>query len=647
MLKSIHIIIGTYGNIFHIKQFYANYQTLFNNNNIYHFDFNDLYPETNQFSFIRDSWIINNVLAKNTVHFSDVLNKLSEQIKLHAIEQLIVLLDMSALEDDLSNVYKLINTFSDANRTVSINLLNNPDKNYNQYLTVLTNANTACFQSPDTYILSPLYENKECYYKQLLEKVLHLPVTINTWKNEESYVRGVLKQLNLSVDDTFIIPGANYSQEVIAYLLALHTYHAVNGTLSFMGELDFLTYKNQEPSSSPKTRRIQFEDARILSKKLSPACRQALIKNITKDDIQFMPDSSKNVYLSLMIAEKQITSREMASLLPYEAQNIEVHTRQKNPNVPLLTVYTASYNNAEYLKKCIESVAMQETQYPFIHLISDDNSTDGSQELLLEYAKKYPHIRLILRKQNNLHANYYGIFNNLATKYAAVCDCDDFYIDKEKLEKQITFLEENPDCGLCFHSTYTLQAKSNCITGIHPNGISDFVPEKFYTVDQILQTNLMQSSSVMYRWKWSNGLTDDFPFACAPFDWTLNIVHGYNAKLGFINTPMSMYRRHEKAAYAATENNTKKHLIHYCFSELKFCKVLNKYTERKYERIFLETIFQLLYHFYISVNMIEYDKKEYDKQKNRIEEYFPEYIQFFKDNLPKVMPVEDTDKTSG
>lgn len=644
MLKSIHIIIGTYGNIFHIKQFYANYNTLFTNNNIYHLDFNDLYPESNTFNFYNDGWIADTFLAYNAVHFADVLNKISEQIDSHAIEHLIVLMDMALLENNISNVYKLINTFSGTPITVSINLLNNPDKHYNLYLTVLNKENSACFCSPDTYILSPLYENKECYYKQLLEKVLHLPVTIHTWQNEKAFIAGVLKQLNLSMDDSFIIPGFNYSREVIAYLLALHSYHAIDGVLSFMEELDFLTYKNPNPASSPKTRRIRFEDARILSQKLSAKCRQALLKNITKDDIQYMPDASKNVYLSLMIAEKKINSKEMASLLPHAPQNC--HARQNNPDTPLLTVYTASYNNAEYLKKCIESVAMQETKYPFIHLISDDNSTDGSQELLLEYAKKYPHIRLILRKNNNLHANYYGIFNNLATKYVAVCDCDDFYIDKEKLDKQITFLEENPDCGLCFHPTYTLQQKSNCVTGIHPNGIPDFVPEKFYTVDQILQTNLMQSSSVMYRWKWSNGLTDDFPFTCAPFDWTLNIIHGYNAKLGFINTPMSMYRRHEKAIFAATETDTKKHLLHYCFQELKFCKVLNKYTERKYEKLFLETIFQLLYHLYVSIETIEYDKKKYDKLKNRIEAYFPEYIQFFKNNLPNVMQDKDTGETS-
>lgn len=628
MLKSLDIIIGNNGNTFLIKQFYTNYPKLFNDKKIYHINLNDLYPEHKNISFIHDDWLMN-----NKIDFSEILNKISEYIERNDAEQVLVLLDITFIEQSLTNVLKnvlnLVHQFSKANITLTINLFNNPDYNFNPSLLVLNKTNRHAFDSPVVTKFSFSRNNDGLFYKKILEKMLNLPVIINTYTDEKNYLTNYLKQLKLSFNDTSILPTINFSKEVIAYLLALHVYHKIEDCYYFFHELEFLTYKSPSSSSVEKTRRIQFNDAKILSEKLSSNCRQTLLKDITLADIPYMPDSSKSVYLSLMLAEKQVQLEEIKPLLPYEAQQVEILDK----NYPLVTVYTTSYNNAKYLKKCIESVAAQETKYPFIHLISDDNSPDDSQKLLTEYAKKYPHIRLILRKQNSIQANYYGIFNNLATKYVAVCDSDDFYTERNKLEKQVNFLEENPDCGLCFHSAYMYYEDKNCITGIYPNGIKGFTPKKFFYLSNIITLNLMQSSSVMYRWKWVNGLTDEFPFACSPYDWALNIMHAHKAKIGFINEPLSLYRRHSKAAYASTEVNVNKHLITYCYSELKFSKILNEYTERKYENLFLVRIFEVLHNFYTGINTVDFDKNEYNIIKSQIEKDFPEYIQYYKDNL--------------
>ena len=117
---------------------------------------------------------------------------------------------------------------------------------------------------------------------------------------------------------------------------------------------------------------------------------------------------------------------------------------------PILTVYMLSYNHEKYLDMAISSVIMQETSFKFNLIIHDDASTDGSREIIARYKKKFPDmINVIYQKENkyskgeNLFLNYILPFVN--SKYLAVCEGDDFWIDKKKLQKQINFLESNHD----------------------------------------------------------------------------------------------------------------------------------------------------------------------------------------------------------
>jgi glycosyltransferase involved in cell wall biosynthesis len=101
---------------------------------------------------------------------------------------------------------------------------------------------------------------------------------------------------------------------------------------------------------------------------------------------------------------------------------------------------------------------MQKTTFPIEILIHDDCSTDGTDAIIKEYAEKYPDIIKPLFETENQYSNGYRgkmdiTFNYSRSqgKYIATCEGDDYWTDPLKLQKQVDFMETNPEYSVCFH----------------------------------------------------------------------------------------------------------------------------------------------------------------------------------------------------
>lgn len=129
---------------------------------------------------------------------------------------------------------------------------------------------------------------------------------------------------------------------------------------------------------------------------------------------------------------------------------------------PKVSVHIITYQHINYICEAIDSVLMQETDFPFEIIIGDDESTDGTREICIEYAEKYPDkIRLFLHKRENniaIMGNRSHVFQytfnsfQLRGDYVAVCSGDDYWTDPLKLQKQCKFLEENAGYSYCYHT---------------------------------------------------------------------------------------------------------------------------------------------------------------------------------------------------
>ena len=134
--------------------------------------------------------------------------------------------------------------------------------------------------------------------------------------------------------------------------------------------------------------------------------------------------------------------------------------------MPLVSICCTTYNHQDYIAKCLDSFVMQKTNFPFEILVHDDASTDNTAKIVREYELKYPHLfRCVYQSENqfyNQNALTDVLFKISMGKYIALCEGDDYWIDPLKLQKQVDFLESNPDYGMVhtdYHRYYTVTGK--------------------------------------------------------------------------------------------------------------------------------------------------------------------------------------------
>ena len=126
---------------------------------------------------------------------------------------------------------------------------------------------------------------------------------------------------------------------------------------------------------------------------------------------------------------------------------------------PLVAIHCFVYNHEPYLRDCFEGFVMQQTNFPFVAIVHDDASTDGSAAIIREYEEKYPHIFKPIYETENQYSKHDDSLEQImndaidasGAKYVAMCEGDDYWTDPLKLQKQVDFMEANPEYVLCCH----------------------------------------------------------------------------------------------------------------------------------------------------------------------------------------------------
>ncbi|HEX8269215.1 MAG TPA: glycosyltransferase [Flavobacterium sp.] len=156
---------------------------------------------------------------------------------------------------------------------------------------------------------------------------------------------------------------------------------------------------------------------------------------------------------------------------------------------PLVSVDMITYKHEPYIRQAIEGVLSQETTFEYELIIADDCSPDGTQAIVEDILRSHPagyRIKYFRHEKNiGMLANGKFAGEQCKAKYMALCEGDDYWIDPLKLQKQVSFLEENPDYLMTYHNRYILDFDGNMITeslGEFPRSIpknrmiSTFVP---------------------------------------------------------------------------------------------------------------------------------------------------------------------------
>ena len=169
---------------------------------------------------------------------------------------------------------------------------------------------------------------------------------------------------------------------------------------------------------------------------------------------------------------------------------------------PLVVIRSITYNHEPYLKDALEGFVMQNANFPFVAIVHDDASTDGTAKVLREYAEKYPDIIFPIFEEENQYSKRDGSLSKImneasfatGAKYVAICEGDDYWTEPNKLQKQIDFLESHPDFSLCFHNVNVKDVNS-----VISNGVSTISRTGQYFPEEIIRHWVIPTASVIIR----------------------------------------------------------------------------------------------------------------------------------------------------
>jgi glycosyltransferase involved in cell wall biosynthesis len=222
-----------------------------------------------------------------------------------------------------------------------------------------------------------------------------------------------------------------------------------------------------------------------------------------------------------------------------------------------LAVLLITYNQAPYIRRAIESVLVQKTDFDFELFISDDCSTDGTREIVLEYARKYPdRIRLRLNAVNqNSNQDFEQALFSTNGEYIALLEGDDYWISHLKLQKMVDILDANPACTMIWHDMEHVNEFGKKI------GDSEAIAQsKFTLIDFLYICPISTVGAVVIR---SNSIRPQLPswYSTNPVGdyplWIACVRHGYALH---VNQKLGAYRIHAKGVWNGLSNIEKAEL---------------------------------------------------------------------------------------
>ena len=281
------------------------------------------------------------------------------------------------------------------------------------------------------------------------------------------------------------------------------------------------------------------------------------------------------------------------------------------------------YNHEPYLRDCLDGFVMQKTNFPFKAVVHDDCSTDGSASILREYAEKYPDIIEPIYETENLYSKRDGSLGrvmakacNGRSKYFALCEGDDYWIDPYKLQKQVDYMDSHPECTMTYTNVYVdtqqgrlYRAEQEKLWG--EIRCDDSIVDTEYVISQCAAT--IHTCSLLFK----ANLRDDFPAAaarCYVGDYPLEIFAALKGYLYGFSDVTAVYRYQVPGAWSSQQNCEKSQtLLANWLTVVEMHKAMDEYSGGKYHLCFVKESINLVAGLLLSKPSLIYDACEINR----------------------------------
>lgn len=284
----------------------------------------------------------------------------------------------------------------------------------------------------------------------------------------------------------------------------------------------------------------------------------------------------------------------------------------------LVSVWCTTYNHELYIRDAIESFLTQKTTFQYEIIIHDDASTDRTSDIIREYEQKYPDLIHGIYQIENQYSIYHPDSNwiqniaiqNCKGKYIAVCEGDDYWIDDQKLELQVQYLESHPGCIMTGHNAAILDCRNYKISlgNMYSENCNvkagDIISQKssIFWASMVYRREVLQMKDFFLE----SGIMD-YPYLLYSF--TLGDIY-------YFNNVMSVYRRYHEESWSHSISNKTVWYMHN-IRMIEFLRRYNEYTEYKYEKYVIARIQKSAVRCIESSN--EMDKEELFKMSRKCE----------------------------
>lgn len=220
----------------------------------------------------------------------------------------------------------------------------------------------------------------------------------------------------------------------------------------------------------------------------------------------------------------------------------------------MVSICIPTYNQAKYIADAIEGCINQKTRFLYEIIIRDDFSNDGTRQIISAYQEKYPELIKVIYEQENLYSRGVKIFpafgSAIRGKYIALNEGDDYWQDPYKLEKQILFLENNPEYVLTVHGADVIDDSKKVVGEITPSRVE----RDYDTTDLILGGGeMIATNSMIFRSKYIYELPPFYYHAYVE-DYPLIIFLSTKGKVHYFPDKMSVYRKNAQGSWSRNQN---------------------------------------------------------------------------------------------
>ena len=249
-----------------------------------------------------------------------------------------------------------------------------------------------------------------------------------------------------------------------------------------------------------------------------------------------------------------------------------------------VSVCMITYNHEKYIKKAIESVLMQDVNFSYEIIIGEDVSTDDTRKIVKDFKEQYPEkIKLFLHEGNvGMQQNFLQTLMACKGEYVAICEGDDYWVDKNKLQKQVDFLENNSNFALTFHNVKVVNE-----TVGKTKQFNHYKNEQIFTIEDVIKNWFIGTQSMLFR-----NVLNDIPFPVSfkkylTTDRFLQIMIASKGLLKYFPQTMAVYRINDTSVTVKQKYGQS---MKYFESSLMMFNDLKQLIDKKYSYLLDKTI---------------------------------------------------------